>query len=150
MSSNTADHFTGESSDSTMWYGECPPSECCTRLTTTRIPDRVVQYYPRWRQCLYLPLSRGTEYAYGLTVYVDFAIKCIRSIVSHFESSDFVLGEALWEEEYVKPGYGVAVPIHFALSKGEYLTSAWLYMESFNEPMKDGSLAVSPCPSSMN
>ncbi|KAI7778154.1 hypothetical protein LA080_002580 [Diaporthe eres] len=55
----------------------------------------------------YLPLSFGTEYASGLTVYVSYGFDRIYGIVSH-GLSDFVFGEAEYEEDKHEETYHAA------------------------------------------
>lgn len=105
-----------------MWYGDCPPFGSSTRLIIPKIPREVLHYYPNWIQCHYLPLSLGTDYASGLTLYFDCAWDIV-GIVSH-GSSDFAFGETdveIKEEER-------RMPVYIPLSPGEYFTSAWRHI----------------------
>lgn len=136
----TRDSAASHDETSVMWWGDCPPAFCSTRHVTTHSSRSLLQYYPNWRQYQYLPLSFGADYASGLTVYIDvrFPSTKITGIVSH-GSSDFEFGRTSFGEEESSDGHGV--PIHFALSPGEYLTSAWLHMSSRTHGL-DGLLAV--------
>lgn len=117
-----------------MWWGDGPPAFCSTRCVVLRheIPQDP-QYYPNWKQYQYFPLNFGAEYASGLTVYMGFSFSMIIGMVSH-GPSDCEFGTT----RPVKGEYGdaTAVPIHFALSPGEYFTSAWRHF-SFNRSKWD-------------
>lgn len=120
-----------------MWYGGCPPTGISTRLVTPKKPKRL-HYYPNWKQCQYLPLNFGAEYASGLTIYIGSTE--IIGIVSH-GPSDFVFGEAEYEESHEETFYSHGIPIHFPLGQGEYLTSAWLHTTWLARDL-EGLLAV--------
>jgi len=123
-----------------MWYGGSPPAGISTRLLTPPSPE-ALHHYPNWRQCQYLPLSSGAEYASGLTVYMSSGFTRIYGIVSH-GATNSVFGESEYEEDKCEETYhGPGVPIHFPLSEGEYLTSAWLHITSRSHDL-DGLLAV--------
>jgi hypothetical protein len=65
----------------------------------------------------------------------------IYGIVSH-GATNSVFGETEYEEDKCEETYhGPGVPIHFPLSEGEYLTSAWLHITSRSHDL-DGLLAV--------
>ncbi|KAJ0107604.1 hypothetical protein J7T55_007795 [Diaporthe amygdali] len=132
---------------SVMWYRSPPPSGISTRIITPQCPDEVLHYYPGWKQCQYLPLTFGSEYASGLTVYIGSEFSRIIGIVSH-GSSDVVFGEAVYaEDEYDEAHHGPGIPIHFAFRQGECLTSAWVHMRSASYPLSAGLLAdTSPAP----
>lgn len=119
-----------EDSQPVMWYGECPPVGASTRLITSPKPVHELHYYPGWRQCQYLPLSRGSEYASGLTAYMSPQSGDIYGLVAHIDgSSDSVFGQAGYEtDEQGNNNSYCGTPIHFALHQGEYLTSAWSFM----------------------
>lgn len=124
-----------------MWYGGSPPAGTCTRLLTP-LSSEVLHHYPDWKQCQYLPLSAGAEYASGLTVYMSCGFTRIHGIVSH-GATDSVFGETEYEEvNCEETGHGLGVPFHFPLGQGEYLTSAWLHTNSGPHEL-DGLLAVS-------
>lgn len=124
---------------SAMWYGACPPSGSSTRLVTPKARE-TLHYYPDWRQFQYLPLSFGAEYASGLTVYMSSVFTSIHGIVSH-GSSDFVFGEAEYDENKYEETYHGLAPVHFPLGQGEYLTSAWLNVTPYSRGLY-GLLAV--------
>ncbi|KAL2272690.1 hypothetical protein FJTKL_06243 [Diaporthe vaccinii] len=129
------------SKTSAMWSGGCPPSGSSTRLVTPKSPGEILHYYQNWKQFQYLPLSFGTEYASGLTVYVSYGFDRIYGIVSH-GLSDFVFGEAEYEEDKHEETYhGPGVPIHFPMGQGEYLTSAWLNAVPYSQGL-EGLLAL--------
>lgn len=106
-----------------MWWGDGPPAGC--HIVMKAFPDRKLHYYLDWQQCQYLPLTFGTDYATGFTVYMNFKFSSVIGIVSH-GSSDFVFGEAVYFEDK----HEEAIPFHFAFSPGEHLTSAWLHLDS--------------------
>lgn len=113
---------------SVMWWGDGPPVASHT-LMTRIYPGRELHYYPGWEQFQYLPLAFGKEYATGFTVYLDFEFSGVIGIVSH-GPSDFVFGKAVYfEDKDEEPRPYPGVPIHFTLSPGEYLTSAWFHLE---------------------
>ncbi|ROV98720.1 hypothetical protein VMCG_06793 [Cytospora schulzeri] len=100
-----------------LWYGDhYPPEGSTLRFFTSKGATEIyrLHYYPGWRQCQYLPLLTESEYATGLTVYLWGST--ITGIASHGTvSSNLLIGSRS------------GLPIHFALNKGERLTSVWLF-----------------------
>ncbi|KAG8156322.1 hypothetical protein KVR01_013774 [Diaporthe batatas] len=121
---------------SVMWWGEGPPAR--SHIVMDWFWTRELHYYPDWQQCQYLPLTFGKEYAAGLTVYMNSEFSGVMGLVSH-GSSDFAFGEAV---AFDKHHHSSGTPLHFAFSPGEYLTSAWLHLNSMQPYRKFGGILV--------
>lgn len=104
-----------------MWFGPFSPSEHLVKRLfppphpRTQTWVRQLDYYPGWRQCQYLPLNTASGYTSGLTVYFDYSLEYLTGIISHGHAN-------------LALGRPEGLPIHFALRRGEYLTSAWLHV----------------------
>lgn len=108
-----------------MWWGDRPPAGC--NIVMKSYPDREPHYYPGWKQCRYLPLAFGTDYATGLTVYMDSEFKSVIGVVSH-GPSDVVLGKAMYfDDKQQEARHSPGIPFYFAFNPGEHLSSVWLH-----------------------
>lgn len=123
-----------------MWHGVSPPEGTRTRLVTP-LRSEVLQHYRNWKQCQYLPLGSGAEYASGITVYMSPGFTEIYGIVSH-GATESSFGETEYEEDKCEKTWHLpGVPIHFPLSRREYLVSAWLHLRPRFDDL-NGMLAV--------
>jgi hypothetical protein len=128
---------------SVMWWADSPPAPCriVMKASSDISPGRL-HYYQDWHQYQYLPLSFGTNYATGFTVYMDCTFSSITGIVTH-GLSDCVFGEAVdFKGGHGEPRYCSGIPLHFAFSPGEHLTSVWL-------PLVECQPHASSCPTGM-
>lgn len=116
-----------------LWLGDnYPPEGSVSRFSICKRASEAykLHYYPGWRQCQYLPLSTAAGYTTGLTVYLHSHSNAIAGVASHgTKSACLLLGSRL------------GLPLHFALNKGETLTSAWI-SESNVGPFIERTLAV--------
>lgn len=94
---------------------ETPPGELLAFTSNVRNPHRPIlstPYYRRWKMLSYLPLTFGSCYTSGLTVYWDGRI--IIGMASHGPGG---LSTSIGRR------HGEAM--HFPLAPGEFLTSLW-------------------------
>lgn len=102
-----------------MWWGNDPSGGI---HLVEEIPGPELHYYRGWKQCQYLPLTFGEQYASGLIVYLSSNFCHVIGLISH-GTSGFVFGDA------VDMKHNRGIPFHLAFSPGEYLASAWLHLE---------------------
>ena len=103
-------------------------------VTASKAPK--IPYYPDCRPFYSLPLTFGSEYASGITVYLESPGRLgrIRGIASHGPRTCLL-------------GQSDGLPIHLPLAKGQYVTGLWVYVPGPNtHPTPKRALCVRPIP----